>query len=156
MKWARCKPAWGDDRGSTLYSTMGNNNKNSPLTDKHRRHKIYVENNKHWNPPGLRKQDVFVPLLCLLLSEWVRSVNERVGDWAACWEVTFSNFCIRYLSCLSFILRFSDFPWWLVGRFGVLANVLRCRAAAFEQLTCRNAMELHGGGAWIGSGARAA
>lgn len=71
---------------------MGNNNKNSPLTDKHTQRKIYVENNKHWNPPGLRKQEVFVPILCLLLSEWVRSVNEWVGDWAACWEVTFSNF----------------------------------------------------------------
>lgn len=41
---------------------------------------IFVENNKHWNPPGLSKQDVFVPLFWLPLSEWVRSVNEWVGD----------------------------------------------------------------------------
>lgn len=68
----------------------------------------------------------------------------------------FLKFCIHYLSSLSFILRFSEFPWRLVGRFGVLANVLWCKAAAFEQLTCWNAVELHGGGAWIGGGARAA
>lgn len=88
MKWPRCKPAadsaWGDDRGGTLYCTIGNNNKKASSYWQTHTKQIYGENNKHQNPPGLRKQDVFVPLLSPPLSEWVRRVNEWVGDWVAC------------------------------------------------------------------------
>lgn len=51
------------------------------------------------------------------MSEWVTGQPAVSGY--------FLKLSICYLFSLLFILKISEFPW-LVGRFGVLADVLRC------------------------------
>lgn len=113
---------------------MGNNNKNIPLTDKHARSRFMW---RITNTEILLGWENKMFLSLFSLSGWEVWMSEWVTGQPAV-----SGYFLKLFIHLSFILRFSDFLWRLVGRFGVLANVLRCKAAAFEQLTCRNAVEL--------------
>lgn len=128
MKRARCKPAadsaWGDDRGSTLYCTMGNNNKNSPLTDKHRQ-SIFM-----WRITNTEillgwENKMFSSLSSASLCLWVGEECEWVSGWlgSLLCQVIFSNFLYAISPPYRLFSDFLIFSGGLSGRFGVSANV---------------------------------